>query len=73
VKFELNTPFESRQATVVVDAGLPAGDHRFQLVVVNAAGVRSAPVEVTVTITRILQPPIDVLTPLQPIQPPIIR
>ena len=47
---EPNKPFESSKPTIVIDAGLPVGDHRFQLVVVNDRGQRSQPVEVIVTI-----------------------
>lgn len=41
---------------VIVDAGLPTGKHRFQLVVVDAQGNQSKPAEVTVTVTQIVGP-----------------
>jgi hypothetical protein len=57
VKFQAGVPFESENPRVVVDAGLPAGTHRFQLVVFNARGQRSAPVSVDVVVE---QPPIRI-------------
>jgi len=50
VRFSLNKPIETVEPTVVVDRGLPAGVHRFQLIVVNRAGKSSAPVEVDVVV-----------------------
>jgi hypothetical protein len=50
VKFSLNKPIETAEPTVVVDRGLPAGLHRFQLVVVNRAGQSSAAVTVDVVL-----------------------
>jgi hypothetical protein len=55
VRFQRNAPIETTQPTVVVDAGLPPGAHRFQLVVVDGAGNRSRPAEVVVRITAIRQ------------------
>ena len=48
--FTPNKPVETNEAKIVVDPGLPAGRHRFQLVVVNRRGQRSRPTEVVVTI-----------------------
>jgi hypothetical protein len=48
--FTLNKPFESPKPAVVVDKGLAPGEHRFRLVVVNAAGVSSKPVDVIVIV-----------------------
>ena len=48
--FEPNKPFATTKPTVLVDKGLRPGQYRFQLVVVNAAGVSSKPVEVIVTV-----------------------
>ncbi len=42
----------TRHPLLLVDAGLPVGRHRFQLIVVDAAGNRSKPAEVTVVISR---------------------
>jgi len=72
VKFQPNVPITIATPAVVVDAGLPAGTHRFQLVVVNSRGQRSAPATVDV----IIEKPTVILNPiptggaiLPPIQP----
>jgi hypothetical protein len=52
VKFVPGAPFESAKPSVVVDAGLAEGTHRFQLVVFNQRGQRSAPVIVDVIVSR---------------------
>ena len=44
--------------TITVDAGLPAGAHRFQLEVVDSAGNRSRPDVAVVTVQRVVTPPI---------------
>lgn len=62
MQFSPNVPFESGEPTVVVDAGLPAGNHRFQLVVVGRSGRRSRPIEVIVSVIRRI--PIPVPTPI---------
>jgi hypothetical protein len=49
-KFVVNKPVVTTTPTVTVDAGLPAGVHRFQLVVVDSAGNESKPAVVAVTI-----------------------
>ena len=49
-KFVRGKPVETDAPTVVVDAGLPPGRHRFQLVVVDDAGNRSAPAAVDVVV-----------------------
>jgi len=54
VKFQPRVPFESEKPRVVVDAGLPAGTHRFQLIVIGERDQRSAPVTVEV----IVEPPV---------------
>jgi hypothetical protein len=78
MKFAPNLPVETTKPTVVVDSGLPTGQHRFQLVVVNAAGRQSQPAEVIVTIesTRPVFPgpitplgPIDIVGPSRPVPP----
>lgn len=48
----INRPITTSQATILVDAGLPPGKHRFRLEVIDSAGLRSAPAEVVVTITE---------------------
>lgn len=50
MRFETNRPIETAQSTIVVDAGLAPGEHRFQLVVVDSSGNRSRPAELIVTI-----------------------
>ncbi len=50
MKFTLNRPIDTVEPTVVVDGGLPAGSHRFQLVVVNRGGQSSQPVAVDIVI-----------------------
>ena len=75
--FTPNKPFESSKPTVVVDKGLAPGQHRFRLVVVNAAGVSSKPVEVIVTVEAgrvpftgtITNPGPIVIGPARPITP----
>ena len=52
MKFEPKKPFESPKPTVVVDRGLPPGDHRFQLVVFNEKEQQSKPTEVVITIVE---------------------
>ena len=71
MRFTPNQPVPLRTPTVVVDAGLPLGPHRFQLVVVGASGQRSSPVEVTVTVTRVIVGPIPrpLPGPIGPINP----
>ena len=41
-KFEPNTPIVTREPSIVVDAGLPPGEYRFQLIVQDNEGRRSA-------------------------------
>ena len=42
-KFAVDTPIVTVEPGIVVDAGLPAGAHRFQLEVVTRSGQRSLP------------------------------
>ena len=73
-------PITTDQPFIDVDAGLPIGTHRFQLIVVDAQGNRSAPDIQTVTITRVpITPPvvgpigpvipIDPVIPIRPVSP----
>jgi hypothetical protein len=41
--FKVGQTIETRAPTIVVDAGLPPGRHRFQLEVFDEAGNRSKP------------------------------
>jgi hypothetical protein len=66
--FGAQRSFTTDQPTITVDGGLPAGRHRFQLVVVDKDGLRSAPVERVVTIReRIIVEPDP--TPPGPVGP----
>lgn len=48
--FRLNRPVTTREPRVLVDAGLPAGQHTFELVVTDASGNRSLPARVVVVV-----------------------
>jgi hypothetical protein len=67
-RFLPNRPITSGEPTIVVDAGLPAGRHRFRLEVIDSAGLRSTPSDAVVTVTDAgpSRPPI------RPVQPPLI-
>jgi hypothetical protein len=56
-RFVINQAVRTTEPTVVVDAGLPVGEHRFQLVVTDAAGNSSRPDIVTVQIAQLRSPP----------------
>jgi len=63
-------PITTDQPFIDVDAGLSIGTHRFQLVVVDAQGNRSAPDIQTVTVFRLTIPtPIEPIGPIIPIDP----
>ncbi|QSA98403.1 hypothetical protein [Methylococcus sp. EFPC2] len=51
-RFRINEPITTREPSIVVDAGLDAGVHRFQLEVLDAAGNRSVADIVAVQIQR---------------------
>ena len=75
VAFRRGVPVTTTTPTVVVDAGLPAGARRFELVVMDAAGNVSRPMQVTVTIGRLTGPvgpvgPIGPVGPVGPVTPP---
>jgi hypothetical protein len=67
-RFVVNTPITTREATVVVDAGLPIGVHRFRLEVIDAAGNRSRPSDAIVQVQRIVVGPV-IPTPIDPVRP----
>ena len=52
-RFEIDRPITTAEPTVTVDAGLPAGRHRFRLVVVGARRQPSAPDDTIVEIRRL--------------------
>lgn len=64
-----NQPLRTRVPTITVDGNLPIGRHRFQLVVVDNDGNRSAPDEVVVTIVRRGIGPVP--DPRDPREPPV--
>lgn len=66
-RFAIGQTVTTDQPTVVVDAGLPAGSHRFRLVVVDMAGNTSRPDEVLVVVQAIS--PITPVTPVTPVSP----
>jgi hypothetical protein len=68
VKFVPNVPVATSEPTMVVDAGLAVGTHRFQLVVFNARGQASKPQTFDVVIEPRLVVPV---TPITPIRPPL--
>jgi hypothetical protein len=70
VQFAPNQTIETAEPTITVDAGLPLGQHRFQLVVIDAAGNRSRPAVAIVEIQRAVPiAPDPVATPVSPIDP----
>lgn len=59
---------QTKNPFVQVEAGLPAGKHRFQLIVTDSQGNRSKAAEVVVEI-RERNSPIRPVTPVAPITP----
>ena len=55
--FAVGQSITTREPTIAVDPGLGAGEHRFQLVVVDSAGLASAPAVAIVTMQRRVIPP----------------
>ena len=70
VAFRRGVPVTTTTPTVVVDAGLPAGERRFELVVTDQAGNVSRPMQVTVTIGRLTVPvgPVGPPAPAPPVR-----
>jgi hypothetical protein len=73
-KFVVGRPLTTRESSVVVDAGLPVGIHRFQLVVIGAGGASKpdqilVQVQATRLIPDIRTSPVTPLRPLQPLTP----
>ena len=50
--FTVGKPIVTPTPAIAVDAGLPVGSHRFQLVVVDSSGNRSQPAVAVVTIRK---------------------
>lgn len=70
----LNKPVEQPKPVLLVENPLPAGLHRFELVVVNGRGVASEPVVIAVRVQRAIvvgptgptRPDIGVVRPRRP-------
>jgi hypothetical protein len=70
-RFAINEPIVTGEPTIVVDAGLPVGRHRFRLEVVDTAGQVSRPDEAIVEVQRIVTPPVPPVV-VEPVpRPPI--
>lgn len=55
---QLNVPVETREPTLLIE-GLRAGTRRIQLVVIDAAGLESAPAIATIRVSGgVIQPPV---------------
>jgi hypothetical protein len=67
-KFIVGKPITTTLPGITVDAGLPTGQHRFQLEVVDTAGNRSQADAVVVTIKP--SEPIPSPQPVQPVRRP---
>lgn len=65
-RFVVGQPVTTPEPRVVVDAGLRAGEHRFQLVVVTADGRVSAPEAAIVRIVESQPTPIGPPGPVGP-------
>ena len=61
----------TKNPLVKVEAGLPAGKHRFQLIVTDNQGNQSRPAELVVEIREPRSPvlPITPITPVTPVTP----
>lgn len=79
VTFVQGRAVKTAEPTVTVDAGLPLGTHRFQLVVLTDTGQQSAPVFASVAVVRIVTEPLNptlntgVLTPVNPLDTTLVR
>ncbi len=70
-RFVRNQPITTAEPIIPVDGGLALGRHRFQLVVVDAAGRRSTPHEAVVDVQNIVGP-IEPLDPRRPVAGPVV-
>jgi hypothetical protein len=64
-QFAVGQPITTTTPTIVVDAGLAVGSHRFQLVVVDSSGLRSAADVQVIAVQR----PVIVVPPVGPVGP----
>ena len=73
VSFVAGKPVTTDTPGVLVDAGLPIGRHRFQLVVLDSGGLRSKPDEIVVQVQRLVLPPVGpVIGPVGPVVGPVV-
>ena len=63
-RFAVGQPITTTTPTIAVDAGLPVGQQRFQLVVIDQAGRRSVPATALVLVRQIIIDPGPVVGPL---------
>lgn len=70
-KFVVGRPLTTREPVIEVDAGLPPGVHRFELVIVGASGLKSPPDQVLVQVRATTVGPVIRPTPLQPQPQPL--
>lgn len=77
-KFSVGKPITTTTAAVLVDAGLPIGNHRFQLEVIDSSGLRSQADIRVISVQRVLTnvpgsvpsvAPTKPTTPLTPLTP----
>ena len=67
-QFVVGKPVTTDVPSVVVDAGLPVGRHRFRLTVIDTAGNESRPNEAVVQVV-----PLTVVVPGQPVTPVVLN
>jgi hypothetical protein len=70
-RFVVDSAITTTESLIVVDAGLPAGRHLFQLVVEDEAGNRSRPDRTVVTVQQraaptVTRPSVSTTPPLRP-------
>lgn len=58
-RFVAGEPIRTAEPTIVVDAGLPVGEHRFELVVTTDDGRSSRPDVVSVQVVQLQPMPVD--------------
>lgn len=69
-QFAVGQSITTDTASVTVDAGLAMGSHRFSLVVLDSAGLRSRVAdELVVQIQRLVVPDRPIPTPVDPVRP----
>lgn len=71
VAFVAGQPVTTDTPGMLVDAGLPVGRHRFQLVVTDSGGMRSRADEIVVQVQRLVLPPVGPIGPIGPAIDPV--